>query len=236
MAIVALGQLGGANEGKRIAECLEDEDPLVRATAAQRLGILGITEFTSKVAKRLEDRDQDVKIEALHALARLEARDLLSRLESFLTDPKPKLRNAAAAALCALGSRSAVEGVLREPVTADGLNSLNAIRQPDAWVKLKNAPVSQRMNGARMDILRRLANQAGFSIEFGSSVRKDWAMVQGDAFVTTRSGHGKVLEALEDLMLGRYVFILDGGTIRVQEYAEGKRLWEEWWDREKPKK
>ena len=155
-----------------LTEALSDEEPQVRAAAAEALGKIGRASATALPQLFLQVRDPDatVRVKAVEALPNI-ARDtsIVDALVVAVSDSAPEVRRAAAAALGALGvstskSIAALAGALKDssaPVRAAAALSLAEIGPParDSRVALLAArrDASPQVRRVVEDALRRIA-------------------------------------------------------------------------------
>ncbi|MDH3222123.1 MAG: HEAT repeat domain-containing protein [Gemmatimonadota bacterium] len=110
MAIARIGQAGG----RSLLPLLADDDPDVRAAAAQAVGTLGVGSATGPLRARLMEEDNDVVlIEVLRALGRLADPDAVEGIRiratpSFFVRPTKPVRVAGLRALGRIGTQEAV--------------------------------------------------------------------------------------------------------------------------------
>jgi HEAT repeat protein len=117
-----------------LAAALVHDDPLVRATAADVLGLAGAVTATPRlVAALAADTAIEVRVRAATALGRLGTRSALAPLlEAVAPDRPPALRAAAARALGELGAATAaatLAGLLRDPAYAVAHAAAEALRR-----------------------------------------------------------------------------------------------------------
>ena len=89
----------GAGEVAALIAQLDDADPDLRLTAAQRLGIFRHRAAAPALAQRLGDKQREVRVAAAVALAACGTRDSVEPLLRALTDEDPIVAQAAAVAL-----------------------------------------------------------------------------------------------------------------------------------------
>ncbi len=94
-------------------ELLKHKSPVMRATAARQLGLLGLRDAAPDVATLLKDPDNDVRRAAVRAISHLQARDAVPALVALLDDEDENVRADAAWAVGAMRATEAVPALLR---------------------------------------------------------------------------------------------------------------------------
>jgi len=259
-----------------VARLLEDEDGTVRGVAAQTLAELQAWEAIPAIAKRLDDKNDYARRAAVEALGKLEAKEFRQALVPLLANSCRFMRKRAALSLCELGGLEGIPVVLKEAGKAEVrglaagsigtldaeseplfeykldfmLNSLNAVRQPEAWRSLRRARVTADLKGSREEVLERAAGSAGLTIEWQSASCCEESRWREEP-VEIWSCHGRktVFEVLEDILNepyrafiedtihkdGIYRIVLDGNRLRFLPRDEALKLWRAWWRQQENK-
>jgi len=146
-----------------------------------------------------------------------------------LEDDGEAVRTLAASSLCWLGSRQGAPVLLKmaESSERDGLNSLNSLRQPEMWERLRGKALSRDLNGKIEELWRSLEKEVGTPVEgtLGREVTEN-----PHAFLLqSREGRVSLLEALEEMTRSlKFDFILDSDRIRFVPRAEALEFWKKW--------
>lgn len=226
-ALRALGELGSRGHSSVVVEYLEDENDTVRSTAAFALGRTGTKEHAPRIVSLLRDRDKSVRMSAARALGDLEATDFSSEIARLLEDPEEVVRVRSADVLCRMGRHEGIE-VLLGPVWDTGrmLVSLNALRFPKGWSRLKDGSWkgSEWMN--RKNALRRLVADAGGILDMSEEVERDpfWGTA---VHIRKESTLVRALEAI--LEGGSWDAILEDKASRIVSHEEALNYWKQWW-------
>lgn len=112
----ALVQIGPAAV-PALEALLTHADPVVRARAAELLGLVGDASAAGPLVGRLRDSSAEVRARAARALGRVGAGDAAAELRAALEDRVPFVRTSAATALGAIRDHAAFEGLLRQART-----------------------------------------------------------------------------------------------------------------------
>jgi HEAT repeat protein len=121
------------------------------------------------VQELLEDEAPTVRLAATNVLVRLGNKSHITFLNRRLNDSNPEVRLCAASALARLGVRAVCPGILDQALDVRGLNSLNALRQPDLWQKLANTSLAGDLEGSRPEMIRQIAKQVGVVVHLSES-------------------------------------------------------------------
>lgn len=126
----------------RLASLLEDQDPEVRASAAQALGKIAVPDSVPALLRSLEDSAPDVRAMSAWALGRF-GEDVLDEagiaLAERLDDPSPAVKQAAAQALGAVGGTQAIVELLTERLTRSDVETRRASVQALTWLEAGSA-------------------------------------------------------------------------------------------------
>jgi HEAT repeats len=153
VAMLALLDVG-PSAVPRLLELTQHEEPRVRASAVELVGLLGEAGDAEALPARLRDTAAEVRAAASGALGRLGAAMARDTLIEALDDRVPSVRMASAQALGQIGGRSALDALLRvartdefEPAAAaaaaaaaiDPAFVIRAAAEPDAGGHLREA-------------------------------------------------------------------------------------------------
>ncbi len=114
-AVMALGLLGGDQALATVQEATKDQDPMVRAAAAEVLGRIGSPELHHRLlASMLRDQAVEVRIAAALSLTKLRAPEAVDSLVGLLADPLEEARRKAEDALTRFPDRLTVRTKLMD--------------------------------------------------------------------------------------------------------------------------
>lgn len=108
---------------EKLSSALDDEQSLVRWTAAEALASIGDNHAADALLSALDDTSWTVRLEAVRALSEIESPIAIPGLLKSLNDPSHLVREAAATAL----------GKIGDVTVADAL--VKALRDPDSFVQ-----------------------------------------------------------------------------------------------------
>lgn len=194
----------------RLTRFLRDEE--TACAAAEALGGIGVREAIPDVLSHLKEHKCR---EAAEALARLDAREAVPVLEKFLAEGSGSDR--LSAALCRLGSAAGAPRLVAS--YHDCRFPLNALRSPSVWAKLRATRLPGPLKGSGREVLRRIGDAAGLSIEFPADDSREWK-------VEIAAGT-PLLEAIEQTRWGHVV--LESDRLRVLPDDAERRFWRAWW-------
>lgn len=234
-AALALGQLGAKDAVTRIVKLLSDSEREVVKNALRALLHLRAREGSSEAVKLLKHADADIRYHAMDLLAEVEGREAEAEIAKLLSDPEDFNRISAAIRLCHMGSRAAVAAMLKDESHYSRI-SLNALRKPDLWKKLreKTVPGDYKIVGSEM--LKLVAKETGMAYdgpEFHVPVS-----TAGPAFAWDRTEEPPripLTDALGWCAGGERDILLEDDRIRVVSRDEARRFWQAWWDEERKK-
>jgi len=86
-----------------VENLLNVDDPAVRASASELLGLIGEVGEAVRLSALLADPDPEVRVKTARAIGRVGAADAVTHLRRTLEDPVPYVRAAAARALATVG-------------------------------------------------------------------------------------------------------------------------------------
>jgi len=126
----------------RLIPLLEDQDPQMRATAAQALGKIAAPDAAAALLRSLNDTDPAVRAMSAWALGNL-GEDVLDQagveLARRMDDPSPAVKQAAAQALGAVGSTQTIVELLTERLTHSDVETRRAAVQALTWLEAGSA-------------------------------------------------------------------------------------------------
>jgi HEAT repeat protein len=174
-------------------------------------------------------------------LANLDAREYLPDIEKLLGLGSTDTRMAAAQALCRLGSTRGVPIILSEAANGHprGLFSLNALRRPLLWARMKGMRFPKTRDLTRRQVLETLAKTLGLRLEW---VDRSWRSLSRPP--CTRSSirrfedRSTLLEvaADEDFWIrSDLTLILEDDQIRVLWSDQAAPFWTQWWSAQQKK-
>jgi HEAT repeat protein len=250
----ALVDLGATEE---ILKLLVDKNVVNRWIAVLTLGNAGVKECIPGTIPLLQDPNGKVRIAAACALGHLGAKEALPELLRLLhKKEEKKSAGEFANTLCRLGNRDGVPILLElarnaqeMPITIDpvfwappegiALYSLNALRQPGAWQRLRTKSLSRDLKGRGTGELQELlAKEGGYRLEF---VEGSYGPLRGPLRrrMFAHEGRRSVLQALEeecDQQMPGYDFIVEPDVIRILPCPEALKFWTQWWSDETKRK
>jgi HEAT repeat protein len=195
-----------------LASDADDLAPLV-----ERLGTLGCREALPALRRLRRDPRPRVRETALRSCARLGGEDVLAELRPLLDDPHPEVRSRAAAELCQRGDPGGLPLVLQEGIL---LESLNALRAPEAWRALSERPLPGPLAGTFRRVLETVAREAGLSLELPDDIAGD-----GEC----RFSPGQTPSLLDLLLsLPQVTFILQEKRLQLLRRGEAWKFWDDW--------
>ncbi len=172
-----------------------------------------------------------VRMAAANALAELGATEAVEALRTGLAEKSPVERAEAAKALARLGSNAGVPFLLEEArkgTHTATLISLNALRQPDVYRKLKATGLSQDIEGDPDGVAEAWSRDSGLLLVGG----KRGAISELRAY----EGRTHLLWALE-WIAGPWgaEAILEPDQVRLLPREEAIKFWTGWWEGERKK-
>jgi HEAT repeat protein len=234
-AVRTLGVMEAEGAAGPIARMLEDSDRGVQRAAIEALARVHSPESVPALVRFSRDHPGEHRHAVLTALVNLPGREAEDLLRGSLGDPDPETRVLAAALLARRGVRDGAPVILRGSRTAQMLNPLNALRQPEMWRLLgKRTFPGTVLRGRRRELLGQIARSGGWALELPTAFTRledlwldELIMKRPDRFATTR-------ELLEDLMgefdlKSPYGWVLEPGVIRMLPAVELPGFWSDWW-------
>jgi HEAT repeat protein len=219
-AALALGGMKAEAAAPLLRQALAGQE--IPGSAALALAEMGSREAIPGILKLLENKDLRVCSQAADALSRLDPGAATRLLKERLEGRSRSVRAAAAVALCRLGAREGVATFLEVARfdTSIPLCSLNAVRSPGIWARLRD--------GRRPYAFYALPNDRGEGILVfpapqanaprGTEMR-GW--VPGE-----NQGWDSPLSMLEG---NEFSFILEEDRVRLPDRCQARRIWREWW-------
>ena len=174
-----------------------------------------------------------VQSKAARVLGLLGNREAIPHLERILTDSDgPPI--AAAESLARLGSRKGVPLLLEEGAKSDEvkLHLLNALRRPQTWNKLCAGKIAKRVNMERLEILRKMAGEIGFTCELPDPLPED--LKRG--LVYQLSGETRFVDLIDYILseVGSGL-VVERDRIRMLTKERAVAFWKAWWAGEQKK-
>jgi HEAT repeat protein len=180
MVAHALSRLG-VEALPALRQALRHEDPLVRTTALDAIGLVGATGSAQAVTDLLRDEHPSVRLAAAGALGRLGGREAVAPLLVAVRAGNPtELRAAAARALGSVGSDPAGEALaelLADPAYQVAHQAAQALRQlgPPGVARLRQASLGDDPSAAHAREALALAALASGEPENVSATPPTWA-------------------------------------------------------------
>jgi HEAT repeat protein len=172
-------------------------------------------------------------------VADCDAREYIPDIEKLLSIGSRATRLAAAEALCRLGSTKGVPIILSEAENgnSDGLISLNALRQPALWARMREKYFPRTRSLTPRAIWGDIARTLGVRLEMaGRPGSVEW---RSPFRSEVRSYEDRCLllkVAKDQLRWTPFVMILEEDRIRVLRGSDALASWTEWWTARQPKK
>jgi HEAT repeat protein len=258
MGAEALGKLGAKDHADQIAGLLGDKDWMAVNGALRALSELVAKDKIPAIVGTLKSKNAAVRSTAIWTLEWLEAKDQTLEIAKLLSDPSVQVRLAASEALCFMGAREGVPTLLKEcadlswPIREAGgtvfigksPRALNALRERDAWMRIRKVLVPVELEGTRKGVVEKAANDAGFTMDWSSSISPDDDPWISDLRRLSRSiKKWTLLDELGPLAQGqsvgnkspRYEVIIEADRIRIVTYDEALQFWSSWWKAEEEK-
>jgi hypothetical protein len=220
-------------------------------TYGDRIGASqGLALILGKAAEKdllmlLQDDNQYVRRQAAQDLGTIGSEAGIAPLRKMLGTGGEYLRWTAADSLCSLGVREAAPAAIEEvrwSFWQSWLLSLNALRSPAAWKKLGETPSKVDLSGTTAEVLVRLGQEAGMSVEIIPPALPEprwWltARVRRRTLVfSAPAASPSVRDVLECVLAyGWFDAILDGDKIRILGRLEAQRDWEAWEESTRPR-
>jgi hypothetical protein len=137
------------------------------------------------------------------------------------------VRIRAASWLCRLGDRGGLPVLLRE---GRELASLNAIRCPGSWQRLREKRLTEPLEGSLKEVLTKIAIEAGLPMEISEQASIGSRRALADHRRLTPKDCPTLLEALDRLtrQTGSETFILEEDRLRLVGDGDAWKFWEGW--------
>jgi hypothetical protein len=132
----------------------------------------------------------------------------------------------AADALCRLGDRAGVAVMLSE---GWNLSLLNALRNPEAWSRLKSRRITEPWEAPHRDLLDRLSREAGLPVECAAPANdEEKAWMKEVEKIWSGKACRNLADVLDFLEHDPYQAILESDRIRIVPRAEALKFWKAW--------
>ncbi len=215
---------------RQTATSLHHPDPRVLSAIAR-----GGPELLPLLRPGLSSPDVWTRVGALQAVGRIEGDEALAELRRMAEHESPHVREAAGRLLCRRGLREGVPLALERPWGAYALPplELNAVRQPEAWARLRSVRLDSGFRGPARELVARLSAASRLALE---EIPKDspelpaWTNVHVHVPEAETPLDG--IEAVERLSSSRWSMILEKDRIRIVARREAERFWKEWREKE----
>jgi hypothetical protein len=179
------------------------------------------------ILQLLEDSEHNVRVQALQALSLLEAREAVPRISNLVKQTEGFAGFVcvpAAVALCQLNSAEGAPLLLKRETQ---LANLNGLRRPEDFHRLAHTILKKDLTGTAKDLVDEVAREGDLRFD-GSHPVFEKSVAWHAWRMTLRSG-ATLLRALEEIFEdGRFVPILEEGSIRVIPKGEALKHWEIW--------
>lgn len=223
----ALIRLADADMSRELVGFLHHEHYSVRTAALEKLGQLGRRDVVPDILPLLEDVVSDIRRTAISTLEKLVGREALPAVLPLLGDPDRWVRVQAASTLCRQGDRRGVSLLVEE---GHELNSLNAIREPLAWSRLREKPLAAAIQGDTRRLLAQVATQADLALEIPEVLPILFESDLSQTHQLTPERSPTLLRVMDQLMQGleRGCYVLDADRIRLISPMQARKFWESW--------
>ncbi len=165
IASVALLAASACQQGPRVAyKELLDEDPLVRADAARRLGDARSAEAVESLVAVLDDPSEDVRVTALISLGKIKDTSVIPVLVELADDPLHTVRLQLSRTLGLIGDPRGVPALRKllydpdETVRISSCRSLAWIGSPDAIQTMVDVALLDENEAVRNVVLRTMGD------------------------------------------------------------------------------
>ncbi len=245
-----LGELGVQEAVPEISRLLTEQS-MYRGSAMSALAMLDRREFIPRIIEALNDPDDGVG--AANALAIYRSREaapqLLKALEQHqswhlmlavgkigipeaipfvkreIDLPDAPWREIAGRSLCALGSRDGAPIVIGE---GDFLTTLNALRSPGGWLKIRDRVVKGDRYGTRAELAEFIAKECGMRLQGPTESQELWSTQK--IWMRRSAYTPRFQEALDAILGMRYDAIIDEDRILILPRHRARAFWEDWWE------
>lgn len=226
----ALGLMNHRDATAPLSRLLDDPEPLCQTAAIEALARMGAREFLPRFVEFLDHDDADLREFSAAAIAALEPREAADLLLPLLQDPQPFVRYAAASSLCSLGKREGTATLLedRRP-----LSSLNALRAPELWDRLRRERFTMDPRATREEAISQIGRDLGLQVEWGTTSVK-W---RSSFVLDGTSADEPVRTRLDALRLSCHQlrhfsnvpeFVLEPDRLCILSATEGAEFWRAW--------
>jgi HEAT repeat protein len=165
-------------------------------------------------------------------LASFDARDYLPDLERLLTLGTGETRLAAAGGLARMGSSQGVAILLRHDAAErqTELFSLNALRAPALWTRMRNTLFPRTTCRRRRELWQEMARVLGVGLELPAAAEFASPALLSRRDVREHENCSSLLDFFEnDLAYSSFEVILEPDRIRVLPSREAIAVWQTWW-------
>jgi len=228
-AVRALHHLRVTEAVPSLKGLLRDSDLSTRTEAAFVLAEVDPKSAIPALRRMLAQEEDPPTLRIIDALRCLNAQEAVPDLKALLKDLDEGYRAAAAAAL-GLGDREGAPILLEEAEERDlvvDLFALNALRQPEAWKRLKEARCHGREQDLLKDLPELLARQAKMRLENPAGFPR-WIAGEGACLVREpgESTRHTVLDLVRELGSG---VVLESDAVRLPGPGDDPvRFWRSW--------
>ncbi len=165
--------------------------------------------------------------DGLKAIARAWPKESIPTLRNHLASQNSGDGYVAAAMLCEAGSGDGVALLLEKKWPAF---SLNALRRPEAWARLRDRRLDESLYGSMQELLERIGREAGLKVEgLPANAIQAKAWTGRHVFLRKEPAPVRLIELIDRLADARWAFILEDDTIRVVPKETAVAFWKQWW-------
>jgi HEAT repeat protein len=246
----AFRHMAARSEWTKLMPRLKDPSAQIRASAIDILKGYEAKEAIPKLIDALRDDQAGVRYASVQALTTLSGKEVLGPLRPLLKDPHHGVRGEAAYVLCRLGLREGVPVLLAAAEEGEfsfmgdirvggffaivhewrPLHSLNAIRQPTLWSRMRDTRLKHSLNAKREAIFKSVALEAGLELDWPRTPEPD---TYG---ICKLAENTRLADAFEFLEYDKFDVILEPGRLRILPGDEALKFWTAWWKDEQEKK
>jgi len=234
-AIWCMSHLQTVGASRELVAILADPKPAIRVSALGALGQHPMKEAAGDVVKLLNDPSPEVRAAAVWCLRDLGAREAAGEIAKRLDDSSREVRIRVASVICEFGLRDGVPTVLKEfPEEQNGtsrwvdLDILNGVRRQELMRRLSETPFKGRVAGRPPELLRRIEQQTGLTIEATPEERGRLEQLGGTDYGWTGL-QMSIREVLRIAMQSGGSFILEKDRIRLLSRSDAAAFWGAWW-------
>lgn len=229
-AAKALGELAIKEEAPKLLPLLADPRPPVVEATLRALRNMGDRRFAPDVLPLLKSSVASIRLEALMTLGDLDPLEGKGDILKLLQDPSEVIATSAARCLSRMGLTEGVPLLLSKKIH---LSSLNAIRNPEAWNRLRSTVHAENLRGSAQVKLDLIARQGGLELEWPRGLEEE---IQGPRYDQLIDSYGGAKSLLRSLEIIGVEFVLEGSRLRAMSGDSATGYWNAWWEQDPRRK